>query len=181
MQEPTAQDWLLYFAYRAQPLWLEMSRELEELYYETHYEYRPWEEEDEPGPELPEEWDALLQPFSDLCAEMNNALRDLGLLTVGTNHGGGIKVLKGPKTYSNGRPVIAYVGLDYLQPGDPIHTEPGSYEELGYNRLAVLMAPNETDNKQLQQHREHNQRYAEWKKQRATRPTLTALDGGAAK
>lgn len=173
MNAPTAQDWLIYYAHKFSQAEREARETLEELYYRTEWgneDERPWlfsdDEEESYAPDLPDTWETVLSPYRDVTKALTDVMLEMGVLTVGRTPGGAFKVLKAPARYSNGCPVIAWTGKDYLQPGDPLHTEPGSYAELGYNRLPVLMAPDEEDNSELKRMRQFWQRQADFERKR---------------
>lgn len=161
MNTPSAQDWLIYYAHRFSQAERETRDALEEIYYTTEWgdeDDRPWlfpdDEECGYAPELPDSWEDVLFPYREVTKALIDVMLAMGVLSIGRTPGGAFKILRAPARYSNGRPVIAWTGKDYLQPGDPLYTEPGSYAELGYNRLPVLMAPDEDDNAKLKKARE---------------------------
>lgn len=151
----TAQDVLLYMALKLNRAWNETRANLEELWWQDCAENTlGFDLED--GAEFPPRWQRGFQSMEELEKEVNRRLLATGICSDGQWGNLGIPCKQPPRTYSDGSPVYVYVGTDYYDVGDPLHTEPGDYQELGYYRLAVLMFPGETDNDELAKIRRFN-------------------------
>lgn len=150
-----AEDVLLYMAMRVSRAWFDTQQNIEELCWEESDQYNP-HPDSRGAADLPEHWQTPFREMEALVEEVKRRAREADVFTVDTLFATGIPCLKPPRTYSDGSPVLVYVGTDYFEVGDTLHTDAGDYDQLGHRRKPVLVFPGETDNAELAKIRQHN-------------------------